>query len=61
MLKMVKVFVSAVLFFALTISLIPLVFSAEAAALITLRFAGQTQPNHPATKAMEQIAKEVDQ
>ena len=42
MLKMVKVFVSAVLFFAVTISLIPLVFSAEAAAPITLRFAGQT-------------------
>ena len=61
MLKMVKVFVSAVLFFAVTISLIPLVLSAEAAVPITLRFAGQTQPNHPATKAMEQIAKEVEQ
>lgn len=31
------------------------------AAPLTLRFAGQSQPNHPATKAMNQIAKEVSE
>ncbi len=51
--------VCALFAFVLSMSLFTPLHTAEAADQIMLRFSGQSQMDHPATRAMEQIAKEV--